>query len=564
MTPLHTTFRLVAAAAALLWFTWIASAQTDPKMVYNMAYATIDESTLYIHGGFDGTNSSYTTRFNQFYSLDLKRSWNTSDPPWTEITVVGGAPGRLTTAGHTMSISQNRISNGYLRDVVTVWDMVNPLTFAASYYFESQSWQELPALPPPEPGPLRFYQAATHPETGRVYIPGCAGTSMLGYDSSTSTASVLPMPYLGNITSWNGYSFVWNGVRKSFFLFGGVGAPSESSYLYEYRTSSTPPSWEFLRSYGSIPPHLSEMCMTSASNGNKMLVFGGGFNGSEVGTLYILDVPTMTWTRGPSSQPRKGMACTVAGNNFVVWGGISWNNSGVFVPLPSTPIVYNINTGQWTTQFTVTSRAVPENEPGPEGSDGEAGKIIGIVAGVVVAVAVLIVITRNLWKHSVHRALQNQQRRKHGQEQGKGKDLEDKGTSLVSSDQKLEEITEDGYFGNAGPSPNASGSPLHWPATLPPPPLVSPAYPSPPLPSHLPPCAIAAPHITDIFGDPLDIHQKEPRPQHNPQLFTDNTDSSYNIPEQTPCSPQGQGEPTTSSSLRQGTKWSRSTDRSMV
>lgn len=58
-----------------------------------------------------------------------------------------------------------------------------------------------------------------------------------------------------------------------------------------------------------------------AYSGNKMLVFGGGVNGSEVGTLYILDVPTMTWTRGPSSQPRKGMACAVAGNNFVVWGG---------------------------------------------------------------------------------------------------------------------------------------------------------------------------------------------------------------------------------------------------
>lgn len=148
-----------------------------------------------------------------------------------------------------MSISQSRDGQGSLHDIVTVWDIVNPLTFAASYYFETKSWQELPALPPPEPGPLRFYQAATHPATGRVYIPGCAGTSMLGYDRSASTASVLPMPYLGNITSWNGYSFVWNAVRGSFFLFGGVGAPSEESYLYEYKMSTTPPTWEFLVCY---------------------------------------------------------------------------------------------------------------------------------------------------------------------------------------------------------------------------------------------------------------------------------------------------------------------------
>lgn len=50
-------------------------------------------------------------------------------------------------------------------------------------------------------------------------------------------------------------------------------------------------------------------------------MFGGGYNGTEVGTLYLLDVATMMWTQGPSSQPRKGMACTVSGNFFVVWGG---------------------------------------------------------------------------------------------------------------------------------------------------------------------------------------------------------------------------------------------------
>ncbi|KAG9071516.1 hypothetical protein KI688_005728 [Linnemannia hyalina] len=447
MIPLHAILRLAAAGTFVLWLTWTASAQSSPMMVYNMAYATVNESTLYIHGGFNGTNPNYNTRFNQFFSLNLTQSWNTSNPLWTQITAVGGTPAQLTTAGHTMSISQSRDSQGFLHDTVTVWDMVNPLTFAASYYFGTKSWQELPALPPPEPGPLRFYQAATHLKTGRVYIPGCAGTSMLGYDWSTSTSSVLPMPYLGNITSWNGYSFVWNAVRESFFLFGGVGAPSETSYLYEYKMSTTPPTWEFLQSYGSIPPHLSEMCMVS------------------VGTLYILDVPTMTWTRGPSSQPRKGMACAVAGSNFVVWG------------------VYNINSGQWTTQF-VASHRYTENEPGQADCDRnnrhvKAGMIIGIVTGAAVAVAILIAVTRKVWKRVSRRGLQDQQGREqgHGQEQGhgKGKDLEDN----------------------------------------------------------------AAPHISDILGDPDDVHQKEPQTRHHPQLFTTNTDSSYNAPEQAPRSPQG-------------------------
>ncbi|KAG0312329.1 hypothetical protein BGZ97_011284 [Linnemannia gamsii] len=174
-------------------------------MVYNMAYATNDESTLYIQGGFDGTNSNYSTRFNQFYSLDLTHSWNTSYPLWSEMTAVGHIPDGLSTAGHTMSIShQNQSSSGPSN--VTVWEMVNPLTFAASYKFDTKSWEELPTLPPPEPGPLRFYQAAVDPATDQQ--------------------------------------------QQQY----GLRAP-DAGLGERYQLE-----WQ---SYGSIPPHLSEMCMVS-------------------------------------------------------------------------------------------------------------------------------------------------------------------------------------------------------------------------------------------------------------------------------------------------------------
>lgn len=226
--------------------------------------------------------------------------------------------------------------------------------------------------------------------------------------------------------------------------------------------------------------------------------------------------------------------------------GISWNDSGVFVPLPPTPIVYNINNGQWTTQFVATPSSVPEHEPQPSGKDGDAGKIIGIVAGAVVAVAILSAVAQNVRKRASRRGLQDQQGQGqgHGQGQrhgkGKGKDLEDNSVPFAPSDQKLEEITDAGYFRNVAPQQVASSSPPHWPHSLsPPPPLTSPAYPSPPLPSHRPPGVILAPHILDILGDPVDVHQKEPHPRHDPQLFTTNTDSSFNTPEQEPRSPQG-------------------------
>ncbi|KAF9905583.1 hypothetical protein EC991_001544 [Linnemannia zychae] len=227
-------------------------------MVYNMAYTTINESTLYIQGGFDGSNSNYSTRYDQFFSLDLTQDWDTAKPPWSQISVDGHKPERLGIAGHTMSFS--RASN-----TLTVWDMVYPLTYAASYHLDTRMWEELPSLPPPEPGPLRFYQAATDPLTDRVFIPGCAGTSMLGYDLVSKTASVLPMPSGGNVTSWNGYNFIWSEIRASFLLFGGMGSPSIDSYFYEYKPSAGAgvDPWTVVHSYGSIPPHVSESCMVS-------------------------------------------------------------------------------------------------------------------------------------------------------------------------------------------------------------------------------------------------------------------------------------------------------------
>src|SRR5689334_9737012 len=56
-----------------------------------------------------------------------------------------------------------------------------------------------------------------------------------------------------------------------------------------------------------------------------MVLFGGNPPGEDsIGTLYILDVPSMTWTQGPSidpSQNRSQLACTVNGDNFIAWGG---------------------------------------------------------------------------------------------------------------------------------------------------------------------------------------------------------------------------------------------------
>lgn len=47
-------------------------------------------------------------------------------------------------------------------------------------------------------------------------------------------------------------------------------------------------------------------------------------DGISKNTTYILDVPSMEWTKGSAvdaSQSRSAMACSVSGDNVVIWGG---------------------------------------------------------------------------------------------------------------------------------------------------------------------------------------------------------------------------------------------------
>lgn len=59
-----------------------------------------------------------------------------------------------------------------------------------------------------------------------------------------------------------------------------------------------------------------------------MIVFGGSAGtGSTIvpqGSIYILDVPSWSWSQGASVEPsdfRAAMACSAAADNFIAWGG---------------------------------------------------------------------------------------------------------------------------------------------------------------------------------------------------------------------------------------------------
>ncbi|KAK3830338.1 MAG: hypothetical protein J3R72DRAFT_257892 [Linnemannia gamsii] len=137
-----------------------------------------------------------------------------------------------------------------------------------------------------------------------------------------------------------------------------------------------------------------------------MILFGGR---DELivsyGDIYILDVPSMKWTKGKSAPAtRSNMACTVAGDNFISWAGSGDRPTGTDSPT-GTPLIYDLNSGQWVQKFLRSTSNKPssstspsstngltpqDNTEGGDASNGANGAAIGGgVAGAVVVIAAI-------------------------------------------------------------------------------------------------------------------------------------------------------------------------------
>ncbi|KAF9920384.1 hypothetical protein FBU30_009793 [Linnemannia zychae] len=401
----------------LILLTWRVSAQA-PDPVSSMAYTTVDENTLYIQGGQHETATG-VFKFNAFWSLDLTRKWDASAPLWSAYPYGGVKPTDLTTSFHTMVYSSTF-------QLFYFW---NPLkSIAINYYVANKTWEVLAGTPGRVVFETDGYTAAMDSTNNRLYIPGGAGTNMFGYDFSVQRQSLNPMPMMSTI-GWNGYTFVWSEVRKSYLLWGGNGPPA-TSYFYEFRPENGNP-WVTLNTTGTVPRQLSQSCMVSAYNGTIMLLFGGHSTDLTYfsKSLYILDIKSMTWSQVPDRQnadSRSAMACSVSGDNFIAWGGFNGVTGGLKVTAPGAPIIYNLFTKSWTTSYvpgnhfgspttmpTVSKTATSIGEQ-PTGSTPETtvpksgGNNGGIIGGAVGGVLLLVMIFIGIF--IVRRRRQRQQK----------------------------------------------------------------------------------------------------------------------------------------------------------
>ncbi|KAG0320981.1 Negative regulator of mitotic exit [Podila horticola] len=343
-----------------------------------MAYATVDESALYVLSGCSVIETCKTQ--TQFSVLNLTmQTWDNTGPPWqslnTSITTQSGYY-----AWMTVSKDKQRL---------IVWDPVG--SDISIFSLAAKSWLPRQDVPVDSRG-LGGTRSALDPSTGLLYVPSGTsnGTMMVVYNTDTNVFSFLSMPSAsGSIfVNFSYYSLVWSMYRNSMLLYGGYQYYTQirNPNLVEYKP--TLDQWTYVSTTGYNPGDVYSHCMVPAYNGSKMVLFGGQ-DGSNLtlSSIFILDLKTLVWTKGvdaDASQKRHSMACTAAGDNFIVWGGYSDSNTDK----PGKPmIIYNLRTDLWTNHFSpippVETSPSPTSGPTVDGNNAAAiGG--GVAAGVVI------------------------------------------------------------------------------------------------------------------------------------------------------------------------------------
>ncbi|CAO3566129.1 unnamed protein product [Mortierella alpina] len=345
-------------------------------MIHDMAYAAIDERTLYIQGG--ALNPVLNSK--KLYSLDLTQlNEDSSSSPWRLLDEGTDPRSPPSTSGQTMTVSKDKQNLIITTSTGTL----------STFNIASSTWQE-PTAVMQSSAIMGSRQAVTDPSTGLVYIPSGSnsGANMTVYnpaDHSVSTST--PMP---SETGQQGLSFfaaAWSTVRQSIVVYGGMDTEDRYSDLIEYQPGNS--KWVYLQTTGPSPGHISSPCIVPAYDGSKLIVFGGISTASfsALGSIYMLDAQNLTWTRGAdteTSQNRVGMACAVAGDYFIAWGGTN-NAKTTLDPL----ILYNLKTDTWEKPISESER---DRRRQTSRSERRRRSVIiggGVSAGILVVAAIV-------------------------------------------------------------------------------------------------------------------------------------------------------------------------------
>ncbi|KAF9414891.1 hypothetical protein BGZ94_000249, partial [Podila epigama] len=377
------------------------------------AHATFRDR-LYVQGGDLGGGNLV----NQFYALDLSRSWHTTSPVWNTL------PSGPINAYHSGGFSSDM--NSFITFGREVGSPYTTPNFINIFSTSTGSWIGTDSAMVADPTRRDMAIASDPLPGGQIYfIGGDAGQSGAGrsnafdvYNIQSSVVSETNIPHPGpqNI---QGGTATWLTSKNAMILVGGVTDNAESNVVYLYKPSAnmtttssysndnrinrrdytsgsasgspissynsgsmssssnlgSSAAWSAQATKGHFPSSRTAHCIASNEDGSIIAVFGGFVNRSSTSdhSIYFLDTRTWTWTMSSSNtvRGRSYSACTMSGNQFIVWGGFYSNPTSTPNNLPSieeSTMVYSLFEQGWVNTF--VSRTAGSEGYGADSNSG--------------------------------------------------------------------------------------------------------------------------------------------------------------------------------------------------
>ncbi|KAK3805906.1 MAG: hypothetical protein J3Q66DRAFT_359952 [Benniella sp.] len=294
-----------------------------PVLTVQPGNAFVEGKALYIASG--GTVAGMIS--SQIFMVDLSVSWNATSPVYKQLP-----------SGPGSNWFPSAMSPDGLKWFVFV--------AGVGHVFDTQTNQWSQVLNYPD-GKFYGHAAATDPISGKTLIP-------FGYKNPDGTWSMLVVDLKDNsIASDNRnftapnqstYAATWNTLLKNLLVVTD-GTMHTYNLVEGWKNFTAPQGIQASDAY----------CMVSSASGSKVVLFGGYSKSlnATVGDIFVLDVPTLTWKKGPSTPPgdvRRSPACAISNDYFVSWGGDT-GNTATIVPPQNVMLVYDLKTDTWTSNY---------------------------------------------------------------------------------------------------------------------------------------------------------------------------------------------------------------------
>ncbi|KAF8932934.1 hypothetical protein BGZ47_011098 [Haplosporangium gracile] len=379
----------------------LTSAQTQtayytPTPVFYPAFAR-SINKLYVLGGAKSGGIRLTV-LAQFMSLDLTIPWSAAAPAWTRLA---DGPRQYRFPG-TLSSDEQTFFVFHVQATNSPWQ----------YSIKDDSWQE--SVAKFENAEYVGIEAVTDPGTGLVYLAG--GYDNVNYNaplmrtidifdpvSQTVHVEDLPDPTMAFPVRLF-YKNVWSKALNSVLYFGGKNkAPPSPDLVTNGVTllSTASMTWTTMQTKGTAPSGRTNHCMSTNENGTMVAIYGGHLvDETVIGELWMLDIPTATWTQGPTGPVRSDSVCTIAGDQFLIWSGSRFRN---MTTDPNEMLIYNLKSKTYIQEYTppafykdlkpppaLTRTTAPWPIDPPHNSKSvPIGLVVGTVGGLVLIGAVI-------------------------------------------------------------------------------------------------------------------------------------------------------------------------------